>query len=388
MSENAKLTAADLNKIYMAANESAFRGTGAGSFYGQYQVVLKYTDRFGYNVLPTNTELKGLTFITRPKLNLSTSSLRQDRILATLDTKKQDTIPFMIRALLDTNLGQAGSWFSSLVKNSMLVDHRNPFITPLGNCLQSISGWPDKVMDVETTDGGFHSEDFTMARGHDRLNKSYDLTLTFRDIQGGVILGLLLYWFHWFDLATKGQVVAYPEDILERRLCYTCSIYRFTLDPSTRVISKWAKATGCFPKSVPIGACFNLNEGEQYISSAATLSVPFQVNKIEYMDPIIFNEFNRLVRRYYPDITNAGGEFGSLTKVEPVPQYNFRGLPYINTTDGTNELMFFEEPSRLVDPIDDVMDRIRDKLAAADVEEPEPEEAVAQTEEPDAFRGR
>lgn len=369
-----KLSPDDLKKIYQAMNESASQGAGAGSFYGQYQSVLRGIDRFGYNPLPMNSELTGLTFITRPKLNLSTSSLRQDRTLASLDTTDGTSIAFMIRCLLDTAFGSRED-MSGTAHSSPLLDQRNPFIPVLTNCIRGMSGWPDPVLDTETTDGGFHSEDLTFAKGSDRLSRSYDLTLTFREIQGGIILALLYIWIKFIDLVTKGNVVAYAEDIYEHRLCYTCSIYRFVLDPSTRVITKWAKATGCFPKSVPLGAAFNINEGEAIISSMASYSVPFQVNKIEYMDPIIFSDFNRLVGRACPDIKRKG----SMVETEAIAEHNFKGIPYIDAEGGLNELKFYEYAANLVNPLEDTMSQITDKLKAAESKEA----AAAKQESPD-----
>lgn len=358
MPDTVKLSVADIERIYQAANESTFRGTGAGSFYGQFQAVLRGIDRFGYNVLPANAEFKGLTFITRPKLNLTTTSLRQNRILMSLATDKPDTLPFTIRCLLDTRYASRKDIIPRTENdNAPFLNNKSPFITPLTNCLVNISGWPDPVIDTETTEGGFHSENLTFAKGSDRLAGSYDFSLVFRDIQGGVILALIYIWTTFIDLVTKGNVVPYSEDIDLRRLCYTCSIYRFVLDPSKRYITKWAKATGCFPKSIPLGPAFNVNEGEIYISSTATYSVPFAVNKVEYMDPMIFRDFNRLVERFNSDINTD-----SMVDIPIDAEYNYKGIPYVDTVDGLNELKFRGRTSDLVDPMDRVMQEITDRL--------------------------
>lgn len=359
MADQVEITTRDMEKILQAANESVFRASGAGSFYGQYQQVLKNFDRFGYVLLPPNAEMCGLTFISRPKLNLATSSLRQDRILQTLDTMNDKSLQFMIRCLLDTRFCSRAD-VAPLAKNSAFFDFENPFITPLTNCLVDMSGWPDPVLDTETTEGGFHSENLTFAKGHDNLSGSYDLTLTFRDIQGGVILALLYTWVRWMGLVTRGNVVPYAEDIDARRLCYTCSIYRFVLDPSKRFITKWAKATGCFPKSVPLGAAFNINSGEFFVSSTAQYSVPFQANKIEYMDPIIFRDFNRLMKRYCKTITDSDRIIATNDA-----RFNFRGLPYIDTYSGRNELQFRCYDDDLVDPLANRVRELEEKLGTS-----------------------
>jgi len=355
------LTLDDLRKIYQAINESVYRGAGAGSFYGQYQTVLRGLNKHGTNPLPTNTELSGFTFITRPRLNLATSSIRQDRILSTLDTLHETSLPFMIRCLLDTKFSTV---HSDLANKCPFLEARSPFIIPMSNCITNISGWPDYVIDTETTAGGFFSEDFTFAKGSDRLNRTYDLNIEFREIQGGIILTLAYIWSRWIDLVTKGDVIAYHEDIANNRLEYTCSIYCFTLDPSLRCISKWAKATGCFPISVPIGLAFNMSNTENFISAMTKFSIPFKANKVEYMDPIILLEFNMLTERYWPALRNVG----SLTQVPAGPEYNYKGLPHIDLTRGLNELNFYENNTALKDPLDNTKRLLNDKFNQANAD--------------------
>lgn len=356
--KNKNLTLGDIEQLYHAINESVFRGSAMGSFYGQYQALLRGIDRYHSNILPANSEMTGLTFITRPKLNLTTTSIRQDRVTMSLDTNKVDSLAFTIRCLLDRKYANRPDIKNLMDQNKgAFLDNRSPFITPLTNCLIGMSGWPDYIIDTETTEGGYHSENLTFAKGSDRLSGSYDLSLTFRDVQGGFILALLYIWIKYIDLVTKGTVVPYTEDIELRRLCYTCSIYRFVLDPSKRYITKWAKATGCFPKSVPLGPAFNINEHESFISATSSYSIPYTANKIEYMDPIILQEFNMLMKRSCPAIDTS-----SMVTVPTDAYYNYRGLPYIDTFSGKNEIIFKATEDELKDPLDNLMEKLESKL--------------------------
>lgn len=348
-----------VDAMYEAVTESSFRGSAAGSFHSMWQAVLSRIDRFGYNPMPGNHETAGLTFITRPKLNLTTQSLRQDRIMATLDTLDETSFPFSIRAHLDTKFAKRPG-IAQRVHDSPFINSDVPFIVPLTNCLQSISGFPDFNIDVETTEGGFFGEDLTFAKGSDMNMRSYDFSLTFRDIQGGYIMAMFIYWTRYIALVSRGLVQAYTEDIMDRRLNYTCSIYRFVLDPSRRYIVKWAKATGCFPKSVPIGNSFNIGERENYLHASSQFSIPFQVNSVEYMDPIIFRDFNSIV-----DTTSGYGWRKNRIVAPAIASNNFAGIPYINVQDhGCNELQFYCEPIELQDPFQSIIDSITNKVAA------------------------
>ena len=327
-----------LSRLFELATRNSFLQAGTGDSTATYQTILSQFDRFGINALPSNHEVVGYTFITRPKLNFSTTSLRQDRILAMLDTVDSNSLQFAIRCYLDTYYSRMSS-IAKRAENCPFFNQESPFIIPLSNNLVSVSGWPDPVLDTETTDGGFFSEDMTIVKGSDRLNRTYDITLTFRDIQGGFIISLLWMWIHYIELVVRGDTIAYPEDIAARRVNYTCSIYRFVMDPSRQYITKWSKATGCFPRSLPIGNIFNFGEKENFIHSSSQYSVPFTVNKVEIMDPIIFRDFNTIVRRYSPTITDKDAIVALMTAGS-----NFMGVPYIDVIGGYNQLKFLYSP--------------------------------------------
>lgn len=366
-----QLTETQLQQLFDTASSYVHRSRGSGDPNSLYSTVLSQHDRFGANPMMSNHELVGYTFITRPKLNLSRPSLRQDPIMSMLDTMDPKSLPFAIRCYLDTNFSRRPD-VKPTAAQCPFFNEESPFIIPLCNNLVSSSGWPDPVIDTETTEGGFFSEDLTMAKGSDRLNRTYNLTLTFRDIQGGFIMALLYMWIRYMELVVRGDVIAYPEDIANRRINYTCSIYRFVMDSSRQFILKWAKATGCFPQSVPLGDLFNFGERENFITSAAQYSVPFTANTVEYWDPRIFRDFNTIAARYSPTISNIGRtengiDFSagtaqqvdltptSATQNQPFqfslkPENNFIGLPFVNVQGGQNRLLWIANPGDTNDP--------------------------------------
>lgn len=326
-------------KVLNAISSVLYRETAIGSDTATLQTMFSKPNRFNTNIVTLNHEQRGPIFITRPKLNLTSSSLRQDQMLTCLDTYDINTTAFLIRCLLDSNFSvfsnlSPGRQFADKCK---LLNNRSPFILPLSNAITSISGWPDFTMETETTEGGFKSEDLTFAKGWDRLNKTYNLSITVKDYPGGLLMALFMVWFVYIAMATLGEVLMYGEDVDRMRLCYTTSIYAFTLDRTGRFLQKWAKATGCFPIGLPIGNCFNFNEGESYISSASKFSITFVANKIEYMTPAILADFNAVSQRFYTknntDIfkNDNSSPLGKLPTLPIESKYNFMGIPFIDT---------------------------------------------------------
>lgn len=382
---NLQLTEDQLDQLFALASAQSHRSRGAGDAGSMYATILSQYDRYGVNSMLPNHESVGYTFITRPKLNLCRASLRQDRIMSMLDSVDPLTLPFAIRCYLDTKWSQRQD-VSPTAATCPFFNTESPFLIPLSNNLVSLSGWPDPVIDTETSEGGYYSEDLTMAKGSDRLNRTYDLTLTFRDIQGGFILALLYMWIRYMQLVVRGDITAYPEDIAARRINYTCSIYRFVMDPSRQFITKWSKATGCFPRSIPIGNVFNFGAQEKFISSSAEYSVPFTANTIEIMDPIIFRDFNTVSKRFSPNVlgvyntaslngttSSAVGPVdltpSSLTANQPFqfsvkPDTNFIGLPWVEVLGLKNKLNWICRTGDTIDPDLTSWDSIKAILAS------------------------
>ena len=319
-----------------AINNYAYQNSGYGSMDYQYQQIFTSFEKYGRRNLPPNTVQHGYTFITRPKLNFGDGATNSNNILGLLMTKAETSTLYAIRCMLDTKYCSDHVTDASKCK---LVDIKSPFLKLLTNCTRSHSGWPDLVAETYSTEGGYFNEDQTTFLGFDELNRTYDLSIEFEDIQGGHVMALFLYWFLYMSELKRGRLYPYAEDINMRRLCYTCSIYRFLLDPSKQVIVSWAKATGCFPKSLPLGAIFNMNSSEIYVSSARNFSVQFTANKIEYNNPLILTDFNTITRRFYPGIDNLlQAPINDVT-------YNYVGRPYVLNRNGTHRLVWYYDPS-------------------------------------------
>lgn len=360
----------------------SFVTSGAGPYFNQIQTFLTSLDRFKGNILPVNMVQSGLTFITRPRLCLQSSNLRNNRRFAALDTLNPTSIPFMIRCLLDTNLGKINDGrLQPIIEKSPLVDVHNPFLVPLCNSLISMNGLPDYSIQTQTTDGGYQAEAQTFAVGGDDFNRGiYDLNLNFKDIQHGPISAIIYYWLEYIRCVTRGIMLAYADDIDEQRLNYTVSIYRFALDPSRTYIVDWCKCTGCFPRTLNTGGMMQVNEGEEYTNAATQLNVNFTCNKVEYRDYAILMDFNTLVSRYCPDINldtsgnvaepnkNNGVNYHELVhpNLPKEPYTNYRGIPYI-TSDMHGPRLEFRRSSTPVFPYTYGQKDLVDQLLVVDM---------------------
>ena len=387
-----------------AVIDIATLASGGGTFDNQFQNYMIGFDKYHASRLPAHLEMSGPTFITRPRLCLQSSNLRNNARMMPLDTANPNSLAFAIRYLLDTNLcnelGTHASTYRAATTNCPLINPESPWFTPLCNAVTSISGFPDFNLQTDSTDGGYFGEAQTFAKGADDFNRgSYSLNVTFRELPGGVISAILYYWLEYIRCVTRGIMLAYPDDIDGQIMNYTVSIYQFNMDPSQQYIVRWCKCTGCFPSTLDFGSMFSKSEGAWYQEAVQKVSTTFLVNKVEYMNPNSLMDFNTLAMRYCPEINSravrdetGAGETGyaqsdmatgrsginlNRPSIPYSPFSNFCGLPYI-TSDPSGYKLVYRATDR-----DIYNDPMIQKLIACDVARTEKEWQI-----PDAGNNR
>lgn len=287
------------------------------------------------NPQPTNTDNYGLTFFTRPNLNLTYDNLQADRRMMPLASQDPTSYQSAIRNWLDPD--------NSSKVPSTLVDPLMPFITILTNNLHSISGFPDPYVDTFDTKEGNYKEVLSMMDGPPRHFGAYPVTATFRNIGGDPISLLFYHWLIYGARVTDGSMVPYPEAMISNEIDYNTRIYRFVLDPSRRFIQKVINCGAAFPQGVPLGAAGNFDIDQPYNLANASLSIQFQCNGCEINDPIAFEDFNRLMQMFNPSMAD-GIRQQAYVKLQPqeLMLFNYYGYPWVDVR--TQELQWWVDP--------------------------------------------
>lgn len=250
-----------------------------------------------------NRDYFGLTFFTRPRLNLSTENIRAIRQLTPLLTNVSNSWPRIIRCLLDPTLATASSPVTS-----DFVDPQQAFIPLLTNTTVSNTGWPDLEAMTFSSHEGIYRESVSFVDSSVALYGTYDITANFRNIPGDPIVLMFLVWLLYSSHVYLGDIIPYPDALIANEIDYTTRIYRLVLDPSRRFVQKIAATGASFPLNVPYGAAIN-HDGEHVINQAnSQISIQFRSNGVMYHDPILVDEFNRTVALF-----NAGMEAKNFT---------------------------------------------------------------------------
>lgn len=273
-----------------------FKDLGRGSSLTRYQDTLRRTAKSTVDIpLPQAKESQALLYVTRPLMNLSTGNLRESRILDQLNNTNPDSLQRFVRCLLDP---MSNKGLQTAQIDSNFVNPYDPFMPIISNTLLTLSGWPDIVMKVNTSNEGVMKESWKMASGTHEINNGFSLTTNFRNIEGDPILLLIFTWLVYMSSIRLEDMKPWAYSSLANRKDYESRFYEFLLDPTGRFVTKWADCAAAFPTTLPIGNYFNINRMENDVKDKEQLSINWEAQIARYNDPITLTKFNVLQGKY------------------------------------------------------------------------------------------
>lgn len=244
--------------------------------------------------LPINKDMYGLTLFTRPNMNLSSVNLSSNRKLASMSSDMINSMGRIIRCYLDPEAHKNG------LIESDLVNPKSPWINLLSNTLETISGFPDITLDTYKAPPGIHRETWLMYDGVATTHHEYSLTASFRNIIGDPVSFLFDMWLTYGHCVRQGIVTPYLSNIVDRRIDYQTAIWRIVLNENRTHITKIACTYASVPVNWAAGSAFNYNTQDPLNLNTQTINIQFDTVGACYNDPILYDEFNRLVIYYNP----------------------------------------------------------------------------------------
>ena len=266
---------------------------------------------------PANKDTHGITFFTRPDLNLSYDNLGSDRMLSPLLSEELNSMARALRCMLDPRQEKSGL-------RSSISDPRQAFLPVLTNNLVSMSGWPDMTVDTYTSKEGVYKEAYSMVDGTTHIFNTFDITANFRNIQGDPITFLFAIWVRYASLVYDGTLVPYFDNILENTIDYQSRIYRLVMDESFTYVQKIAACGAAFPMASPLGAAFNYSDEGNYNTENDQISIPFRCIGANYIDPILVKEFNQTVSMHNLNMSD-GNRSSLMVKIGARESYGTYG---------------------------------------------------------------
>jgi hypothetical protein len=323
-------------------------------------------------MIMNNRDSMGLTFFTRPQLNLSTSNIRNVRTMYSLLSDNRKSIHMYVRNMLDPRLYHYNDLVGSKYKNmspaskavtgfnlskqhlvdkganSEFIDNELAFIPIFTNTIKNMSGWPDVVAPTFTSKAGVRGQQWSIVDGYTDVYDAFDLDCTFRNVRDEPIVLMLETWVKYMSNVFEGMMSPYLDHIAENVIDYNTRIYRLVLDESKRFVKKISATGASFPLNVPTGRMFDFSDTVNYNDQNNDINVRFKCNGAMYNDDILIEEFNQTsaifndsVRKYLAKDTNH-----TLITIPYalLPLFNNRGYPIIDTK--TLELTWLVDTSK------------------------------------------
>jgi hypothetical protein len=334
------MTTIDIKKLDLSS-----RRLGLGNFQASsYNVLHGLNTTTIPPLVPTNTDSQGMVFFTRPDMNLSYDNVILHRNLRFLADPREDSMGNYLRCLLNPD------WHD--IQNdkhrSSVINDKLAFIPIMSNLLLSMSEPPDFVADLYTSPSGFNKEEISFIESRPNIYNTYDLNLTFRNMEGDPITAFIAIWVEYATRVYEGTMLPFPEKILNDERDYMTRCYRITLDRSGRYLQDIYACGGMFPYTIPYGAKMGYNKKDGYNSAANEIQIAFRCEGAMYNDPILLSEFNKTVVMFNPEM--AVKKRGSLIKLDGVlnnielkKAFSSFCYPWLNET--TMELEWWTEKS-------------------------------------------
>lgn len=298
--------------------------------------------------VPENRDVYGLTFFTRPQLNLNTYNCRRNRKFYNLLTTNGTSIQRFVRCTLDPRLGldkAENPWRSSYDTNgtssdaynvrlkSPLVDQHMGFIPILTNNLISLFGWPDLALPHYESKAGLKGEQWILGDGFIDIFQAYSLDATFRNTRDEPIILLFQIWERYIAHVFEGNLSPYMDMMVNNEIDYNTRIYRLVLDETKSIVKKIAACGAAFPVNVPTGKMFDYSDESNFNTTQKEISIQFQCVGADYNDDITIEEFNWVSVIFHPDMRNMRfNKPHNMVKIpnSMLPLLNNRGYPWID----------------------------------------------------------
>lgn len=288
--------------------------------------------------LPFNRDNYGLTFFTRPRMNMTRDNLRMVRPMIPLLNTEPRSVQRISRLLLDPQLAYGSDPAGKVT--SPYVDDLNMFIPMYTNLCTSVSGWPDHRVDSHVTPGGHYKEEHSMVDSAIEIRNVYELAVSFRNIPNNPITLSVYFWLFYMSKAFEGDLIPYGSSLYEHEMDYNTRITRLTLDPTRRYVQNMLSTGAAYPINAPTGAVGNFDSAQPFNDANDNVNISFQCIGMDWNDPIQVTEFNDAVSDMNPSMADDDrNDFYIQIPYQVLSFFNMRGYPRIDPA--TSELQWY-----------------------------------------------
>lgn len=332
INERPKMANAGSTNISLLENMRGFNHTGLKSF------------------LPKNKDSRGHVFFVRPQLNLSLANIQSNRKFIGLLNTDELSMAKYVRMMLDPRLvagyrvDKTTAVDSGMKAAGNYFNNQHAFIPLLTNNLLTLSGWQDMLVPSHVRSKELFGAEPALVDGTTDIRGQVSLNATFRTSSGNPITNMMAYWANYMAAVFSGTLSPYPDFIIENELDYNTRIFRIITDSTGKYVTNIAATGPGFVEAVGIGKLFDFNAEEQYSDTADSVSFSFKVHGIEYNDPILVAEFNKIGAIFKPEMLTPHTSKNMVKIPHSMKHlFNYEGYPHISYMTGEFEVYMEQE---------------------------------------------
>lgn len=135
------------------------------------------------------------------------------------------------------------------------------------------------------------------------------ISCRFNDFSNYPVLNLINAWFQYISDVSLGRITTYANNIYNKKLDFTSSVYYFLTDLDGETLRYWTKYTGVFPTNVPFSSLGGQHNNAREL---VEYNISFAYSVKEDMDFNILTDFNKLVNGFtaikYEDVDSTGSD--------------------------------------------------------------------------------
>lgn len=245
----------------------------------------------GNQLAPIPDDTIGLSFMTRPMLNLSDENVILHPQLIPLYKPARNSLMAYIKGMLDPVWGAANAG------DDTMLDPLTPWIAPCTNLLKVSSGFPDLSLGVGKSQPGFRKEVYAYTDGVLKVNYDYDLRQSYHNVKPSFLPYMFEAWVHYIEAVSLGDegMQPYWEALQANYLDYTTRIYHVIMNKNMRNIEWIFCCGGSWPTTFPSGAFSTIDRTQNTLRGQGQdeLEINFTCQGFRFSNIQIADMFNR-----------------------------------------------------------------------------------------------
>lgn len=293
----------------------------------------------GPAMMPMADNTIGLSFVTRPQLNLTDDNITRSEKLVSLYGASQYSVAAYVRGMLDERWAAA---FQPIYLNNKI-----PFITCLTEYLKTSTGFNDLQIRMETSDPGIRDQVYQRVASKLEENGSYPITQTYYNPKPSVIQALFQVWEDYISEVVSGDRQVGPRDwyLMANKIDYDCRIYHLIMNKDSQYLEHIFATVQSIPTTYPAGSIANIDNSGTNLRGEGQDDFSVQFSSVGQRQDEwgLIQAFNEHTYLYNPGMRpeNRNNYYRELNEKEYVA-YNYGAypllLPRVNDTAGEGGL--------------------------------------------------